>query len=139
MVYERENKITTDGWHNWQRRVLRGTNIFVFLHNTYVTASSAKYVSFESCISIRITEPYLDECNNTDHHFFQPFFRNNVSLKRSWHSFSELLEEIYTHDMDSGMFASRNNFSLSGFQYTDNTWTRRLAGALIRHLPQRNI
>ena len=66
-----------------------------------------------------------------------PFFAIIIALQDAWSDHPDLLQELdrVPADVTEGIFAARGVSTLTGLDFDDNTWTKRLVGALKRHLP----
>lgn len=93
------------------------------------------------------TSASFGECASHSHcHMLEPYFSDNYMLMEKWAEggYTQLVKELKAEiqnnpDLDDGIFASQGAVDSSGNEWEENTWTKRLVGALQRHLPNHNV
>ena len=118
-----------------------GSSLWVYSHQGYVSASDAKYAHFNSCVTIMHLPPSLQRCSGDEHLILEPFFSDNMALQSLWADKPDLLQELkkVREDISTGMFAAQGFASMSGLDFNENTWTKRLVSCLERHLPTHTV
>lgn len=138
----------SDAWSvSGQFNRVKNSKIWVYGHAGHVNTSDASYENFARCMDVIETAPCLQKCpSNRCDVLLQPFFSDNTALESIWSEMGEisLLTEfraakLANPALDQGIFASQGAIDASGFEYNENTWTKRLVGSLERHLPNHNI
>lgn len=136
------------GWSvsgSFQR--VRTSNVWVYMHATHVSASNAEYNNFAHCLDVeKYREPY-DYCRDrSNHYILQPFFSDNTSLQDDWeyevskageHEQLRALLQQLKSQMAGLMEEDLFSFQVchNGCMWDENTWSKRLVGALRQHLP----
>lgn len=125
------------------------TNIWVYAHSTHVKNSDATYDNFRRRMNIELTKGCTEKFNSTNHNceLLLPFFCDNTTLVEYWKDLgrSDLAQECETAmqtnpTLDTGIYASQGcTDNTSGREFHKSTWSKRLVGALSRHLPNHNI
>lgn len=115
------------------------SSIWVYQHASYVMASKVYYRNIKASVNLTYLPPLLQTCRTgRNHHLLEPFFCDNIALQVAWSDHPDLLQELdgVPADVTEGIFAARGVSTLSGLDFDENTWTKRLVGALKRHLPK---
>lgn len=127
---------------------VRDTNIWVYCHQGHVKCSQATFDNFKMCVDIVQSEPCLDWCESYSQHceVLQPFFCDNISLEHLWVKTGkmDLVQQLKdtksaNPQISTGMFATPGCCDASGFEYDENTWTKRLVASLDIHLPKNTV
>lgn len=129
--------------------------VWIYEHTTHATPSSTDYSQISSFFSVSVGEEDIRLCLDSSHHHFKlnSFFYSNrtlsgvvnkilscspdtsidkVALQQYKDSFESCKEN--TKD-DEGPFAFKYNFWDCTFDIDENTWMKRLVGALKEYLP----
>lgn len=120
--------------------------LWVYAHTGYVKNSAAVFGNFKKCVDIEHTPPCTRNCTSSHCNILLPFFCDNKTLKQSWCDLGmeDLAKECddamrKNPGLEEGIFASQGCSNASGFEFHENTWTKRLVGSLNRHLPNHDV
>ena len=123
------------------------TNYWVYCHSGHIACNTVLFDNFKSCMDVTMDDSSYGECGSCSHcHILEPYFSDNFMLEKSWDQggHTDLVQELkqameVNIGLDEGIFASQGCVTSSGNEWIENTWTKRLVGALERHLPNHKV
>lgn len=145
--FRKGNFIVTKPWSGSGKfEKAHNAKIWVYAHSGHVKNSDACYSNFERCVKIEESPACNGVCRSNKCNILQPYFCDNKGLKLTWAELgmTDLAQECddamrKNPALNEGIFASQGCSEASGYEYDENTWTKRLVGSLQRHLPEHEV
>ena len=142
----------TKGSCNWGMMMFERvaqSNVFVFIHQTYVACSSAEYNNFKKILRVASIERKWEDCTQGNHYALQPFFMDNMQLQLLYATVlcgdlsdserqfvsdqKKKLDKFQPDEPNFGAgscFVTGGDTNNSGVTFRENTWTQRLCACL---------